>query len=173
MSKSFESVRWRAYVHRLDLGLYSCRKEFLWNGVRAPISSKRKIPSTWDSDEVLTRDTASSRTGRNRVKGGMLTWGSFGELEHVKLSEQIRPWDTLACCWDVKQPTNKQTLVNWKNGVKGGMLTWGSFGELEGRGQGRDARSGSLGELEWIITGQRVPLGTERFWSLVWMSVSW
>ena len=23
--------------------------------------------------------------------------------------EQIRPWDTLACCWDVKQPTNKQT----------------------------------------------------------------
>ena len=21
--------------------------------------------------------------------------------------EQIRPWDTLACCWDVKQPTNK------------------------------------------------------------------
>ena len=21
--------------------------------------------------------------------------------------EQIRPWDTLLCCWDVKQPTNK------------------------------------------------------------------
>ena len=29
--------------------------------------------------------------------------------QHVKLSEQICPWDTLACCWDVKQPTNKQT----------------------------------------------------------------
>ena len=29
--------------------------------------------------------------------------------QHVKLSEQIRPWDTLACCWDVRQPTNKQT----------------------------------------------------------------
>ena len=26
--------------------------------------------------------------------------------QHVKLSVQIRPWDTLACCWDVKQPTN-------------------------------------------------------------------
>ena len=26
------------------------------------------------------------------------------------MSEQIRPWDTLACCWDVKQPTNKQSL---------------------------------------------------------------
>ena len=29
--------------------------------------------------------------------------------QHVQLSEQIRPWDTLACCWDVKQPTDKQT----------------------------------------------------------------
>ena len=29
--------------------------------------------------------------------------------QHVKLSEKIRPRDTLACCWDVKQPTNKQT----------------------------------------------------------------
>ena len=29
--------------------------------------------------------------------------------QHVQLSEQISPWDTLACCWDVKQPTNNQT----------------------------------------------------------------
>ena len=29
--------------------------------------------------------------------------------QHVQLSEQIRPWDTLACCWDVRQPTNRQT----------------------------------------------------------------
>ena len=28
--------------------------------------------------------------------------------QHVKLSVQIRPWDILACCWDVKQPTNKK-----------------------------------------------------------------
>ena len=26
--------------------------------------------------------------------------------QHVKLSEQIRPRDKLACCWDAKQPTN-------------------------------------------------------------------
>ena len=25
--------------------------------------------------------------------------------------EQIHPWDTLACCWDVKQPINKQLHV--------------------------------------------------------------
>ena len=36
-------------------------------------------------------------------------WKKFGlqllssVWQHVKLSEQIRPWDTLACCWDVKQ----------------------------------------------------------------------
>ena len=30
--------------------------------------------------------------------------------QHVKLSEQIRPWDTLARCWDVKQPTNQPAI---------------------------------------------------------------
>ena len=29
--------------------------------------------------------------------------------QHVQLSEQVRPRDTLACCWDVKQPTNQTT----------------------------------------------------------------
>ena len=29
----------------------------------------------------------------------------------VKLSEQIRPWDPLACCWDVKQATNNPDPV--------------------------------------------------------------
>ena len=32
---------------------------------------------------------------------------SISVWQHVKLSVQIRPWDTLACCWDDKQPTNK------------------------------------------------------------------
>ena len=30
------------------------------------------------------------------------------------LSEQIRPWDTLACCWDVKQSTNE--TISWDDG---------------------------------------------------------
>ena len=30
--------------------------------------------------------------------------------QHVKLSEQIHPWDTLVCCWVTKQPTNKPLL---------------------------------------------------------------
>ena len=28
---------------------------------------------------------------------------------HVQLSEQIRPWDTLAYCWNIMQPTNNNT----------------------------------------------------------------
>ena len=31
---------------------------------------------------------------------------SISVWQNVKLSEQIRPLDALACCWDVKQPTN-------------------------------------------------------------------
>ena len=45
-SESFESVRWNACVHRLDLSLYSHPKEFWGNGVRTHINSKGKIPAT-------------------------------------------------------------------------------------------------------------------------------
>ena len=34
---------------------------------------------------------------------------SISVWQHVKLSEQIRPRNTLAYCWDAKQPTNQQT----------------------------------------------------------------
>ena len=36
---------------------------------------------------------------------------SVSVWQHVKLSEQIRPWDTLSCCWDAKQATNKRLCV--------------------------------------------------------------
>ena len=62
MSGSFESLRWNACVHRLDLGLYSHPKEFLGNGVRNHVNSKAKIPSTGGSEEVQTHDAASCRT---------------------------------------------------------------------------------------------------------------
>ena len=45
-SGSFESVRWNACVHRLDLGLHSLLLEFWGNGVRTCVNSKGKIPST-------------------------------------------------------------------------------------------------------------------------------
>ena len=45
-SGSFESVRWNACVHRLDLGLCSYPKEFWGSGVWTHVNSKGKIPST-------------------------------------------------------------------------------------------------------------------------------
>ena len=65
MSGSFESVRWNACVHRLDLGLYSHPKEFfVCNGVTAHGNSKGKnllYRKTFSSEEDRTHDTASSR----------------------------------------------------------------------------------------------------------------
>ena len=62
MSGSFQSVRWNACVHRLDLDLYSHRKEFLENGVKTHVNSKGKIASTRCSEEGRTGNTASGRT---------------------------------------------------------------------------------------------------------------
>ena len=42
MSGSFESVRWNACVHRVDLGLISYLKEFLENGVSIHVTSQEK-----------------------------------------------------------------------------------------------------------------------------------
>ena len=53
MSGSFESVPWNAYVHRLDLGLYSHSKELLGDGVRTHGNSKGKIPS---AGKILPRE---------------------------------------------------------------------------------------------------------------------
>ena len=69
-------------------------------------------------------------TWHYRVSAGTVVWcaASTSVWQHVKFSEQIRPWDTLACCWDVKQPTNKQTV--WRGGGcnKGREKGWrGSF----------------------------------------------
>ena len=62
MSGSFESVRWNACVHRLDLSLYSHPKEFWGNGVRTHVHSQGQIPSTGRPEEDRTHDAASSRT---------------------------------------------------------------------------------------------------------------
>ena len=62
MSGSFESVRWYADVHRLDLGLYCHPKEFWGNGVRTHVNSKGKIPCTGGSEEDRTHTGVLRRT---------------------------------------------------------------------------------------------------------------
>ena len=67
------------------------------------------LPGSW-------RYRVSAGTGRTGVSilwlGEMEVWSATSNSvwQHVKLSEQIRPRDTLACCWDVKQASNQQTL---------------------------------------------------------------
>ena len=58
-SGSFESLRWKASVHRLDLGIYSHPKEFRGNGVKIQVNSKGKIPST---GKILPRGGSNSHT---------------------------------------------------------------------------------------------------------------
>ena len=65
------------------------------------------LPGTW-------RYRVSAGTGWGDVS---ILW--LGEMESLicnfclsvaaRKIEQSHPWDTLGCCWDVKQPTNKQT----------------------------------------------------------------
>ena len=38
---------------------------------------------------------------------------SISVWQRVKLSEQIIPWDTLACYWNGKQPTNNPIFLPW------------------------------------------------------------
>ena len=63
MSGCFESVRWNACVHGLDLASHSHPNESLGNGVRIHVNSKGKITSTKCSEEDWTYETASGRTG--------------------------------------------------------------------------------------------------------------
>ena len=63
MSGFFESVRWDASLHRLDLSLYSLPKEFFGGMESEPMLTPReKIPSTRVSEEGRTSDAASHRT---------------------------------------------------------------------------------------------------------------
>ena len=62
MSVFFESVRWNACVHRLDLRLYSHLKEFweMGKGGRTHVNSKGKIPCT---GRIILRGGSNPRRG--------------------------------------------------------------------------------------------------------------
>ena len=50
--------------------------------------------------------TAQRRVPWQSVVNGL--YSSWGKRKYTQFFEQIRPWDTLACCWDLKA-TNQQT----------------------------------------------------------------
>ena len=81
MLASFESVRWNACVHRLDLGLYSHPKEFLGNGVRTHVKSMGKIPST---GKLLPREGSNpQRCIKQDSKPNTLPMSYSGPLSEV------------------------------------------------------------------------------------------
>ena len=83
---------------------------------------------------------------RHRVSAGMVgpvsvycdwvrqnVWSatSISVWQHIKLSEQMRPWDTLACCCGVKQATTSSyTLYTAFSGLH---LGWGSQGQQKAK----------------------------------------
>ena len=44
--------------------------------------------------------------------------------QHVKLSEQVRPWDTLVCCWDVKQTTTLPSVYSSPSHLFNNICLW-------------------------------------------------
>ena len=56
---------------------------------------------------------------------------SLSVWQHVKLPKQIRPWNRLACSWNVKQPTKKPTLnviLSWIS-EPSGLTFWLKCGQ--------------------------------------------
>ena len=90
--------------------------------IGTPVAS---LPGAW-------RYRVSAGTGRPGVS---ILW--LGEMESFICSfylsvaackiVQIRPWDTLACCWDVKQPTNKPTSVTHSTLSNHILFCFGSY----------------------------------------------
>ena len=68
MSGSFESVRWTACVHRLDLGVYSHPKEFWGNRVRNHVKSIGIIPSTGKNSRQRRIEPATLHQVRQRAE---------------------------------------------------------------------------------------------------------
>ena len=63
--------------------------------------------------------------------------------QHVQSFEQIRPWDTLPCCWDVKQAISKQNKHAWHNRVSVGT-GWPCVSVL------------SMAEPRFVLSSERV-----------------
>ena len=84
------------------------KRDFSWSSHTSDLNISTHVaflPGAW-------RCRVRARTGRPSVsilwQGEVesLICSSFLSVAARILSEQIRPWDTLACSWDVNQPTN-------------------------------------------------------------------
>ena len=85
-----------------DPGFESCvRQDFFW------VKSYQWLKN-WHSSGYPARRLVSVYFDWVGWKGWSAA--SISVWQHVTFSELIRPRNTLACCWDVKQPTNKNKI---------------------------------------------------------------
>ena len=86
---------------------------------------------------------------RNTVTGWDWGWTAFSlsERPNTNLSQQIHPWDSLHCCWDVKQLTftKKQTSKLWAVNYSRGL----SFVVLPGCEHSDSHNSRTFSALSW------------------------
>ena len=100
-----------------------------------------------------------ARTWRYRISAGVsILW--LGEVESLicnfclsvaahKISVQICPWDTLVCCWDVKQPTNQQIVRFWQHLVTYPVQPCYSQMEQTDRETGKHSRHNDYWSTGW------------------------
>ena len=99
-----------------DPGFESCLR---WDFSRSSHTSDLKLGTPVATLPGAWHYRVSTRIGLPSVSIlwlGEKVWSAacISMRQHVKLSVQICPWDidTLACCWDVRQPTNKQNKLH-------------------------------------------------------------
>ena len=93
--------------------------------------------------------------------------------QHVKLSQQIHPWDTLACCWDVKQQTNKSPCIR-SHSVKTALLMLTLMPALDSSHGWCDSPSGQVWSYDAISNLiQGYPVCMTMNSSLVYGCVQW
>ena len=88
-------------------GVESCQWLKNWHSSGYPTRRLEVLGQRWD---WLAR-CQYTVTGWDGSATSISVW------QHVKLSEQIRPWETLACCWNVKQPTSKFRACSRKSEI--------------------------------------------------------
>ena len=111
-SGSFESVRWNACIAQTRPRFILSSEGVFGGWSLNHVNSKGKIPST----ENVPRGGSNPRRCGQRAQAlpTELFRRPGRQFDPQLLSEQIRPWDTVACCRGVEQAiSNNHSLAVW------------------------------------------------------------
>ena len=114
MSGSFESVRWNACVHRLDLDLYFHQTELWGHWFRTHVNSKGKIPSSggsgsWNPLSCITQASDPSTLPPELYEIPMKCWWWIYNIYYGRASiEESKPRVV-----NSKWPLQRDNLKGW------------------------------------------------------------